>query len=1568
MSNRQSAAPLPPRLHVPPSQAVPPMTVSSVEDGGAPDRAVPSRRGGFRISAWGGTLPFVLTAVALGWCLASLAMAQEAPPADRRPRSDFQELEQRFLRDLPGRNSAAEPQISSRELERRFRRGRELLAEENFSEGTRLLQSVLETDEDEFFYLESDGESSERSLKFEAQSLLGGMPAAGRELYEKQYGPIARRLLTDAQASGDAELLAFITRRYFHTRPGLEAAYRLAGDALDHGHPLTAALALERLRHTPLAKELLEPLLSVKTALAWWRAGRTDKALETLTQLRAERPTSRILLGGRHLPAFESSDQARAWLLTVLEPRQDSAGAADHWTMVRGNPRRNATSSGGSPYLNQSWRVSLLEGSGLSPEQDAALARALGERRRDPASGGDDEGGTPMVPGFQPLIVGSLAIARGLSDVRAYHLATGELAWATGEKDQLLLELLRVGGGPQAQLPGMSPLTYLMTQRIWGDSAFATLSSDGELVYVVEDLGLNGTPPMQIPRVTLNRDFNRLVAYDVRTGKAVWEAGGAPGNGTEDLAGHFFLGAPLVLDRRLYGLAEVSGEIRLVVMDPSDGRRLWTQTLNNDPDLAWDASRRRSGLTPSFDGGILVCPTGSDQTTAVDLTGRLLLWRYRLRDRSETYDARPNQVILQQQQMLARLQTNGGIDQNRWLDSTAIISDGRVLLTPRDANDLHCIHLLDGTLAWKEPRGDGLFVGGVHNGHVVVIGRTFVQALRLDDGQPAWEDPVAIPVPSGRGFIAGDLYHLPLSTAEVASIDLRRGQIVSRSRSMQERVPGNLVSVGGHVMSQGADFLEGFPQLETLENEVAGRLINDPDDGAALALRGEILLQRGQVQQAYVALQRALDLQSDDEVIRQLLVGSLLEGLRVDFAEYRHLPVDFDRLFAAPEQRSAYLWLQAAGYSRMGDPHSAFESLLKFADLSVSDREQERVGATQTVRRDRLVQSRAAQLAASATPGERNSLERTWRARMESLREEGNAAGLRRFAHYFGGLFHSPELIESQFRAASTGNWLEEELQWRPWCDAKDPALAAQATGRLAALLLAAERPRDALSPMARLERDWPQVVALDGLRGVELVSQWKERPEVRRALAPAHVWPSGVVRAEREPNVGNPTSSRAFMIPLEGDRHPYFADVTLEISGRWQDFIARDTLGRPIWKVSLDSPIPTTNFVFNRAYPCEHLLIIAIGTQVVAIDTLGTAEQPGARLLWRMNLIDIPSGAIVPRGMGNFRRRMPLNQMVADQLGSVGPVARDYVAVFKGRKLMALEPLTGKPLWTRDGMTPGSEALGDEELLFVIPPDSTRAQMYRALDGELLGDRDFPAAGLRVGMTGRFATTWQETPEGQVLTSYDIAAQQVRWQRPFAPGAQIAVIDERDVAVLEPGGRFTVVALADGAPRWEAAVGPQPRVHQLVVVRSGGMYLAIINEPLANSVPQWIQSNLQSLPVNGTLHGFDVQTGQPLWTTRIQRQLLDMNQPAGLPLLTFMVQTQEPRAKAGALVENKLNLLCLDKRTGRVLYEDKRRDEPSLFYVEYGVDFDQQQIELKLARSTVRLTFTDTPWPEEGK
>ena len=358
------------------------------------------------------------------------------------------------------------------------------------------------------------------------------------------------------------------------------------------------------------------------------------------------------------------------------------------------------------------------------------------------------------------------------------------------------------------------------------------------------------------------------------------------------LAGAFFLGAPLVMLRQLYVMAERNGEIQLVVLDADTGRLQWSQQLAHvdTATIDRDSVRRLAGASPSFADGVVICPTSAGAVVAVDISTRSLLWGYQYQQSAERVQAAI--FPLQYPQMPDE-------PGSRWADATVTIAEGRVLVTPVKSDELHCLDLLSGRLVWKIPRDEALFVACVDDGTVLLIGKDRIQGLRLESGEPAWPAQ-SIPsggMPSGRGFLSGGSYYLPTTAEELLRIDVRTGQL---AKPLGTRgVLGNLVCHKDVVISQGVNLLTSFHQLDPLRLQVAARLKANPNDGWALARQAELLLCDGDREQALQVLRKAYEIEPLDGT-RSLLVETLLGLLRDDFASHQALAAEAERLITPP--------------------------------------------------------------------------------------------------------------------------------------------------------------------------------------------------------------------------------------------------------------------------------------------------------------------------------------------------------------------------------------------------------------------------------------------------------------------------------------------------------------------------------------------------------------------------------------------------------------------------------------------------------------------------------------------
>ncbi|MEK6235577.1 MAG: hypothetical protein N2C14_12785, partial [Planctomycetales bacterium] len=176
-----------------------------------------------------------------------------------------------------------------------------------------------------------------------------------------------------------------------------------------------------------------------------------------------------------------------------------------------------------------------------------------------------------------------VVLMRTFDNLLAIDFVTGKRMWEVSQDDEKsqLASLAKAGGtGGAANSVSVS---HGLKQRLWNDQSFGTLSSDGKRVFAIEDLALR-TNQRNIPgrgvfvmrpgqRTTGSsvKDYNRLAAYGIRTGKLKWEVGGRKGDGELHLAGTFFLGPPLPLAGRLYVLGEAGNEVKLIVLDAVTG-------------------------------------------------------------------------------------------------------------------------------------------------------------------------------------------------------------------------------------------------------------------------------------------------------------------------------------------------------------------------------------------------------------------------------------------------------------------------------------------------------------------------------------------------------------------------------------------------------------------------------------------------------------------------------------------------------------------------------------------------------------------------------------------------------------------------------------------------------------------------------------------------------------------------------------------------------------------------------------------------------------------------------------
>ena len=1550
-----------------------------------------------------------------------------------------------------GPRSAA---VSEREVLRGLDEARRVIAAKQFHPAVQLLQSVLDQDED-FFVEQSlrrdgddfrDDRDGAGGVKAVALKLLKNLPAEGRAAYELDYGVAARNQLSLAIDDSDFDLIAQVARRFSLTAAGFEATVLLAARASDCNRPLEAALLLDTLQGHPVAAQKRTPLFLLNVAGCWSRAGRADRSLETLRELKRHAAGDSLRVGGRDVTLFARDDEAATWLAALVgSSSRSSSLLVASWAMPGGSPTRNESAAPASPVGGDRWRVSLfehlamfnrieagvgtlvkplLEGS-LPPRATLRLGNAARPEPSRPSTDHADPNVSAKViqlrraqleglvareqlalrddvrialPAAMPLIIGDTIVYRTIADVTAVQLRTGELLWRSSLTDSALTRLwnnrtIETRGGEVRDVNEAInvSLSAHVRRRLFRDAAAGLLSSDGQTVFALEELDSSNSNANALRGMAEPAASNKLVAYDVAGGRMLWEAGGPRGAKPHELSGHFFLGPPLPLDGRLYCLAEMQGDLRLLVLEQTANREGvqidWAQTLIAvDQPVASSPLRRLSGLSPSFADGILVCPTSTGAVIAIDIVRRVLLWGHpytsiAANDQPEFGGAMFGRV----RQSLPPLVD---IDEkSRWLDGSPLMAEGRVIVTPRDADVLLCLDVLDGRLLWTLPRGDWLYPACVLDGQVVLVGRDGLAAFHLVDGKPV-ETFASIGVePAGRGVRVGTRYFLPLANGEIATVDLKSGRILARAKLSEGRIPGNLVAGAGAIISQSAGELIGFRPLRDIEAQIADKLQADPHEPVALALRGELRLHRGDEAKGLADLRESLRRQPDPRV-KSILAASLLAGLRGDVALVHDRAAELESLTDDPQQRNEFLRIYAKRLDEAGDRRGAFAQWIRLAETSQFLNDLDPLTSHHAVRTDRVVRARLAKMYQAASAEDRavfdtllsehvaSRLERATSGKSRKAADLG--AHLEQSLRFFAGLPQVEQRLLEQVVTIEGATHAEGLLE--RFAASSDPTVAAKAASLLARELLQSNRVGEALSWIERLRDEFADQKCFDNQTGRSLAEQWLKRDDVQQQLNVTTVWTAGTIDISRKSRetAEQQTPVPPINMPVEvvSRRGMLFEGWSFETDAGARTLTARDADSRIRWKVAIpaDATVSEFNGFTGRSMVSSsqlHLqdrwLALNLDSHFVMFQVVDHGQAP--RAVWQQTLR--PNGLTrmeMQLAQQGIRVRMlPNGQMVplggrassSQAFGRLVGLTREVAIYIVGEKLCAAELDTGRLAWWRRDVVPGLVVASVDESVVSIRPNQTRdITLLRTLDGADVAKRRPQGSDSVMWDIGSRMLTLSQREE-RAITMQDLVRDEDLWTRPLSAKNLMTVIDDQDVAFLEvheEQSRWVVVGLADGRERYRADLPfPLHAIHrgQLFVQRQPDRDIVFVTDT---------SPSRDGGPVQGYVSSIQRADGRRLWTTPVKDVGFDRLQPTRLPVLLLSNQVNGAAADPFSNM-SRLSATLLDKRTGRLLYETRENSRNMPPRLE--PDPDQRRLVANFHGWQLDLTFPE-PTPAE--
>ncbi len=1504
---------------------------------------------------------------------------------------------------------------------RELEHAQQALKEQHYTEGVQLLQRILDSSEDYFYRPSGDRGAAElpgrnsirertltRGIKAEVQRIIGELPSAGRSAYELQFGEKAKRLLSEAIEGGDMLALADVVRLYLYTKAGNQATIVLAHYHLDRGQPLAAALCLERLRRFPADATPFQPALSLTLASSYIRGNYPERAVLVLKDAKRDFGQTAITAGGQQLEWYKQESQSLAWLQSTMGNATARHGLpTDQWALFRGDPSRNAQTSAGQPLLSPRWQVSLVD--------QPAAEKSLRDVRQSLLNRGQ-----AILPEAHALAIDNTVLTRAGRRWIGVDFVTGKRKWVFPPPI-----LQRESSAESAKLRFHPAAEASAEEQPLDESIYGTLASDGKLVFVLQESSQrvsvatlrNNRRNLRDPGNQSLEETNTLSAIEIaREGALCWTVGGNKGEDEPQTAGTFFLGPPLPLAGKLYVIGEVKGEIRLFVLDAASGKHLWSQQLSVvDPGTGEGDVYRTCGITPSLADGVLVCPTANGAAVAVDINNRSLLWGFpfsHARLSNGDVFGGPNAAY-------QGVFTNNNATQ--WADSCATLAEGRAILSPIEANQLFCLNMADGSLVWQMPRGENLYVAGVHQGNVLLVGSRQFQAFKLQPSPsqkpnkadlkrdqkmgevnkiaassptPVWKNPPQFSLdatPSGRGYMSGNFYYLPMSNAEVLKIDCKLGKIVETIRSRKGVVPGNLICLKNQIISQGCESLEAFYQLEPLQQRVDQALANNANDVEALTRRGEMLLEQGKINDAVSTIRRAYQLEAKPQT-RDLLVESLLAGLAADFNAYRAPAAEVEPLIETPQDRHTYYRLLSAGLARSGDIDAALQAYFKVAEQHWKSSDLEKIDATLSINPNCWLNAQLQRLLETVSKPQAEQIDAALRRQLQRALSVENNEALRHFIDSFGvhPLADDARLtlldrLKSLDASSNPLALLQSEQLLLELAVSADAAKRGPAEARLSQLLTAsnvASVEQRAQYQQSLVERygDQPIFRGQDGkidLTARQYLDALTKEDPVRRALNRQTHWPLGEVTESYSTQVtfnrdGNNPRDGMLDIEIIGSRGPFFEGLSLGCANQNNQpvILAIDAAGNEVWRTPIDS---SDSRVFNRstgeflqAMVHGHLLVVSLGAEVVAIDALRPGPQTAARVLWRQDLAE--SNTLVgSRAVENIwgPPRMTLNPANRTAC-TLGGVTAHGVCVQRGRDLLMLNAISGDVLWQRSGMGSDNEIFADDNVVILAPPGEGDATVLRTIDGAMLGKRRIPEPKQRWGVgLGRRVITWNTVEGGQQLMLRDLWTQTNLWTSPtLAAGSKATLVEQDALAVIQPDGHFQLLALADGRPKLDVSLEKERAISSLAIVRDRSrMFVLVGNRSLGSTKPVASSSDSfdedqpfadsRTRPLfSGKIYSFDRARGERLWLSpaNVDGYVPAPHQMPESPVLVF-VQNKDQQAA----------ILSLDKLSGRAVSQNHQ-----FKYVPYNFSVNvnplDQKVRFSWLNNHLELTFNERP------
>lgn len=452
-----------------------------------------------------------------------------------------------------------------------------------------------------------------------------------------------------------------------------------------------------------------------------------------------------------------------------------------------------------------------------------------------------------------PLVVDGKVIFKSQADVGVWSTQLKQepvfrSLWLNRySTDPVQQQLLNQTRTIQNSFPGSNMLKFhnLETMQFFGDRLFQSMTCYNGVLYSIEGERYNRDErmpsiigrPQNIWSAAPTRDRSCVLnAYELSTGKALWDQPFPPTDPTSEFKEGAILGPPVGYHDVLLTPVLAAGRYFVVALEARTGKLRWKQMICDSPSLSTSALTM---VQLALSGSDLYMTCGCGVLARVNAgTGQLAWVRRYQRSVDETQNQ--NQAVFGLNREWLNKEVRG------WNHDLVFVWGSWVVMAASDRNQLMGFDRGSGEFVWMAPRENVLGVSvdswlGVRDGIMYAVGDNGLLAYELAAEGRLYGTPQRLDRPvTGRGLLLDEGVILPMGE-QISRFDLKSLQRMSDTKVI---LPGNaqlgtLVSDGSRLWSAAMGMLlalEPITGQDDLQESESESSETDSAEGSAEAV------------------------------------------------------------------------------------------------------------------------------------------------------------------------------------------------------------------------------------------------------------------------------------------------------------------------------------------------------------------------------------------------------------------------------------------------------------------------------------------------------------------------------------------------------------------------------------------------------------------------------------------------------------------------------------------------------------------------------------------------------------